>query len=210
MIWFTSDLHLGHARVLEFTDRPWGTLEAMHEALLGSINARVDADDELYVLGDFSFKATREEAMAFRSQINCEHVHLVPGNHDKDWSVPEFAGTFILEPPIKVIKDGPQKIVLSHYPMADWQSMRHGSWHLHGHIHSADTAYNEANRMQGLLRYDVGADANGYCPVSLDQVKEWFAGVEPSGRTTWQLWVNQTGDEGVAELLRSAGAEPEL
>ena len=148
--------------------------------------------------------------MAFRSQINCSRVHLVPGNHDKDWSVPEFADTFILEPPIKVIKDGPQKIVLSHYPMADWQSMRHGSWHLHGHIHSAGTAYNEANRMQGLLRYDVGADANGYCPVSLDQVKEWFAGVEPSGRTTWQLWVNQTGDEGVAELLRSAGAEPEL
>ena len=113
--------------------------------MVGTADSCVDADDELYVLGDFSFMATREEAMAFRSQINCSRVHLVPGNHDKDWSVPEFAGTFILEPPIKVIKDGPQIIVLSHYPMTDWQSMRHGSWHLHGHIHSAGIAYNEAN-----------------------------------------------------------------
>lgn len=51
--------------------------------------------------------------------------------------------------------------------MADWQGMSHGSWHLHGHIHSCGGAYNNFNCRQGLLRYDVGVDASGYAPVSL-------------------------------------------
>ena len=107
-----------------------------------------------------------------------------------------------MEPPICVLKIDGQKIVLSHYPMADWQGMSHGSWHLHGHIHSSGGAYNEFNRKQGLLRYDVGCDANGHSPVSLDGLREWFAGVgEPCGRVKWPWWVNETGDRQVEREL---------
>ena len=95
-----------------------------------------------------------------------------------------------------------QKIVLCHYPIADWQGMSHGSWHLHGHIHSSGGAYNEFNRKQGLLRYDVGCDANGHSPVSFDELREWFAGVdEPCGRVKWPWWVNETGDRQVEREL---------
>ena len=38
-------------------------------------------------------------------------------------------------------------------------------------------SHNERNRAQGLYRYDVGVDANGYAPVSLDQVLAFFDGV---------------------------------
>ena len=94
--------------------------------------------------------------------------------------------------------------MLSHYPMADWQGMNHGSWHLHGHIHSSGDAYNEFNRKQGLLRYDVGVDANDYAPVSLDELKEWFAEVdEPCGRVKWPWWVNETGDRQIERELES-------
>lgn len=107
-----------------------------------------------------------------------------------------------MEPPICVLKIDGQKIVLSHYPMADWQGMSHGSWHLHGHIHSSGGAYNEFNRKQGLLRYDVGCDANGHSPVSLDELRGWFAGVdEPCGRVKWPWWVNETGDRQVEREL---------
>ena len=111
-------------------------------------------------------------------------------------------GSVNTEPPICVLKIDGQKIVMSHFPMADWQSMSHGSWHLHGHIHSSGGAYNEFNRKQGLLRYDVGVDANACAPVSLDELRVWFSGVgEPCGRVKWPWWVNQTGDRQVEREL---------
>lgn len=70
-------------------------------------------------------------------------------------------------------------MVLCHYPIADWNGQRQGSYMLHGHIHSRGDAYNRQQREAGLLRYDVGVDANGYAPVSIGQIDEWFAGIEP-------------------------------
>lgn len=34
MIKFASDTHFGHANVLEFCGRPWGTVEEMNDALV--------------------------------------------------------------------------------------------------------------------------------------------------------------------------------
>lgn len=103
-----------------------------------------------------------------------------------------------------MLKIDRQKIVLSHYPMVDWQGMSHGSWHLHGHIHSCGGAYNRFNLRQGLLCYDVGVDANGYAPVSLEELKSWFAQVdEPACCVKWPWWVNATGDEQVERDLEA-------
>lgn len=199
MLWFTSDTHFGHANVLHFTDRPFGDIAHMNRALINAINERVAPTDDLYILGDFSYQMTAVEAAALRSKINCRKVHIVPGNHDKDWTHKDVAGTFIVEPPIVRINIYGQKIVLSHYPLMEWQSMSRGSWHLHGHIHSAGSVYNELNRKQGLMRYDVGVDANDLAPVSLDEIRAWFEGVEFYGRARWWEWVNGTGDPAVAE-----------
>ena len=67
----------------------------MNHALIANINAVVAPDDELYHLGDFSFKMTADDAAALRRQIRCRRIHLVPGNHDKDWTQPAVAGTFM-------------------------------------------------------------------------------------------------------------------
>ena len=58
MIWYTSDTHFGHENVLKFTDRPWETIQQMNSVIVANINARVGMNDELYILGDFSFKMT--------------------------------------------------------------------------------------------------------------------------------------------------------
>ena len=92
MIWFTSDTHFGHENVLKFTDRPWETIWQMNDAIVDSINGRVAVDDELYILGDFSFKMTAQDAYALRKRIACRRIHLIPGNHDKDWTQPATAG----------------------------------------------------------------------------------------------------------------------
>lgn len=105
MIWFTSDTHFGHANVLKFSERPWNDIDDMSYALIENINACVEPSDELYILGDFSFKLTVQQAYELRKLIRCKKIHLVHGNHDKDWRQPEVANAFIVEPPIKVLKN---------------------------------------------------------------------------------------------------------
>lgn len=201
MIWFTSDTHFGHEVALRSCERPWAGVGEMNGALVDAINEHVEPGDTLYHLGDYSFKMTLEDAANLRKRISCKDVHLVPGNHDKDWAQPAVGWAFTVEKPITVLKIGKLKLVLSHFPMADWQSMSHGSIHMHGHIHSRGMQYNELNRMQGLYRYDVGVDANGFSPVSLDEVLAWFEGVPCSGRVDWRNWVNETGSKAVSRKL---------
>lgn len=64
-------------------------------------------------------------------------------------------------------------VSLMHYPMMSWTKSHHGSLYLHGHIHSKGD-YNLQQKKEGILRYDVGVDANNYYPVSIEQVKEFF------------------------------------
>jgi len=47
---------------------------------------------------------------------------------------------------------------------------------LHGHIHS-DGLYNLSNLETGIKRYDVGVDANGYYPVSINQIENFFKSI---------------------------------
>ena len=104
MIWFTGDTHFGHENMLRLSDRPWSTVAQMNDAMVANINSKVAADDELYILGDFSFKMTVQDAYELRKSIACKRVHLLPGNHDKDWTQSAVADAFIVEPPICALK----------------------------------------------------------------------------------------------------------
>ena len=192
MIWFTSDTHFGHANVPKFSERPWDDIDDMNYALIENIQCMRRTERR-----GFTSWVTFHSSSPCSKPMNCENsfavrkIHLVHGNHDKDWRQPEVADAFIVEPPIKVLKVDGVKIVMSHYPMADWQSMGHGSWHIHGHIHSQGSAYNDANLAQGLLRFDAGVDANEYRPVSLAQLHARFDGVTYPTRVKWPFWVNR-------------------
>ena len=103
MIWFTSDLHLGHRAMLGFCSRPWETVEQMNAALVASINERVGLRDDLYVLGDFSYRVV-VEAMRLREAISFRNAPLAPGNHDRSWDALGREGTFVVEPLIAQLK----------------------------------------------------------------------------------------------------------
>lgn len=126
MIWFTSDTHFGHERILEFTNRPFGSIHEMNDALIANINEKVKPEDELYVLGDYSFKMTVIEAADLRRSIECKKVHLAPGNHDKDWTQPAVAGTFIVEPHVRTLQH--DKIEVSVVPLPHGRLARHVAW----------------------------------------------------------------------------------
>ena len=185
MIYFTSDLHLGHANAIGFTSRPFLDVEQMNEGLIRNINETVMANDELWILGDFAFKVNMDAAKQFRDQINCKTVHMITGNHDKDYTRDHI---FQSVQHYKELKTEYGKFILFHYPIYEWNGVHNGTIHLHGHIHSTGL-YNTANLQKkyidrfpeksfmkdstlGLRIYDVGVDANNYRPISITQIAE--------------------------------------
>ena len=185
MIYFTSDLHLGHENAIGFTNRPFSNVEEMNVCLIDNINASVEKSDELWILGDFAYKVNKEAVRVFRNKILCRHVHLVYGNHDKNY---EGDHIFQSVQHYKELKTEYGCFVLFHYPMMEWNAAHYGSVHLHGHIHSTGE-YNERilksnycdrfpdGHISGtddlnLRIYDVGVDANNYRPVSLSEIAE--------------------------------------
>ena len=185
MIYFTSDLHLGHANAIGFTSRPFLDVEQMNDGLIKNINETVMTNDELWILGDFAFKVNMAAAKQFRDQINCKTVHMITGNHDKDYTRDHI---FQSVQHYKELKTEYGKFILFHYPIYEWNGAHNGTIHLHGHIHSTGS-YNTANLQKkyidrfpeksfmkdsalGLRIYDIGVDANNYRPISITQIAE--------------------------------------
>ena len=85
MIYFTSDLHLGHRAVIEMNDRPFSDIEEMNKVLIDNINTRVKQNDTLYILGDLSFRIPLSEANRLIQQIQCKNKYLLILNNDKNY-----------------------------------------------------------------------------------------------------------------------------
>ena len=74
----------------------------------------------------------------------------------------------------KQIHEYCRHFTLMHYPMLEWAKMRCGSIMLHGHMHNIGTDYNMKCKKNQILRYDVGVDANGFCPVSITTILDFI------------------------------------
>lgn len=180
MIYFTSDLHLGHKAVIEMNDRPFSDVDEMNRVLIDNMNKTVKQNDTLYILGDLSFRIPLSEANKLIEQIKCENIYLLKGNHDKNYDVSLFKGIYDFRKVNMISSDQINyDISLMHYPMMEWPRSRHGSLHFHGHIHSCGSEYNTRMKESGIRRYDVGVDANQFKPVSLDEILK-FMNVEKS------------------------------
>lgn len=168
MIYFTSDPHLGHRFVLR--NRPqFSTVDEMDDTIISNFNETLTNRDTLYFLGDAAFRLPPEEASKLLRQIHCKKI-LIRGNHDDEYEPGVFEDVF----DYYEFKYCHRKFILFHYPITAWKQMRHGSIQLHGHLHSRPD-YNERNHAIGRLQYDVGVDANGFKPVSIEQILDWAA-----------------------------------
>ena len=168
MIYFTSDLHLGHEAVIRMQNRPFTNADEMNRVLIENYNSVVHKDDTVYLLGDICFRIGVEKANELIASLKGKK-YLIRGNHDKkyDESLFEDIRDFM------TISVNGLHISLMHYPMLSWPRSHYGSTMLHGHIHS-DTSYNISNRETGINRYDVGVDANSYMPISIKQIESFL------------------------------------
>lgn len=172
MIWFTSDLHFDHEKIIKHANRPFSCVEEMNAALIHNWNSRIDVSDDVYILGDLSMKGATyvNELLA---KLN-GRKYLIKGNHDKFADQTTFDRNLLIWIQNYYEFDYQnERFILFHYPIEEWNHFFHGSIHLHGHQHNhAD--YNCQNRERGLRRYDVGVDANNMSPVSIDEIINFF------------------------------------
>ncbi len=168
MIYITSDLHLGHKGIISSCDRPFGSVEEMNRTLLANYNSIVRDEDVVYILGDLCEHIRLDLANDLISKMKGKK-YLLLGNHDKGYD-PRL---FVEIRDFKRFTYRGVHFVLMHYPLLDWPKMKNGSIQLHGHIH-AGADYNRKNLEDGIRRFDVGVDANGFFPISLDTIIDFF------------------------------------
>lgn len=183
-IHFISDLHLFHKSVLRYDNRPYKDVNEMHEDIITKWNNIIKKDDIVYNLGDVSFTSFKP-TKSILDRLNGK-MFLIMGNHDRIKEILKLDrfekiheyGTEIWVKDTDLNykeKDGKeiqgyQQIILSHYPILEWNRAHHGSYHLHGHTHqSLLTVYPEYYQKRVM---DVGCNGTNYTPVSYTQIKD--------------------------------------
>ena len=172
-IWFTADTHFGHANIIRYCDRPFGSLEEMDEALIERWNERVASGDVVYHLGDVALCSPgRLEEILDRLQGT---IYLVTGNHERSARACEERFGWVRDYHELRVNDeegpnlGAQLVVLFHYAQRVWNAAHHGSWQLYGHSHG------QLPDDPRLLAIDVGVDCHGYAPIHYREVKAIMA-----------------------------------
>ena len=153
MIYFTSDNHFGHNRIIQYCERPFDNIHIMDQVIFDRINETVGVDDTLYILGDFCFRG--KKPIEYLSRIMCQDVHICLGNHDKRNDYKDDLQGFSSVQEVKEIIYCNQRIYLSHYPHRSWPASHKGSWMLFGHVHSKLDSEDKRSNRKTL---DVGVD----------------------------------------------------
>ena len=159
-IWFTSDEHYNHAKILHLCNRPFPDIANMKHELIKRHNSIVDKDDITYHIGDFMFSDNWREVAQVLNRLNGSHV-LCIGNHDwiYVWNYVE-AGFGSVHTSLEL--DG---YIMTHDP-AIAGVLKHLDF-IHGHVHGL--ALNIAPNC-----YNVSVEMHNYTPVNFETIKEYF------------------------------------
>jgi len=159
--WVTSDLHLGHSKIILYCDRPFHDVVDMNSTIINNWNSMVKPDDTVYHLGDFCFyksaQGTPIHASSYEERLNGRIVHVI-GNHDKNNSVKGHMVSC-------VIQMGGYRILMQHKPPKCREEVpKEIDIVLCGHVHNLW----HYTFMEDLLVYNVGVDVNGFRPIDLN------------------------------------------
>lgn len=142
----TADLHLGHHKVLAYSNRPFSCIEEHDQAIIDNWNAVVNRRDTVRIIGDFAWHSHNK----YLSRLHGRKI-LILGSHDgriSDKALVNFtdvrAGGFIE-------KMGGREYWLAHCCHRTWERCFYGVPHLFGHCFDEQT---EILTRRGFVRYD--------------------------------------------------------
>lgn len=185
-VWFTSDTHFSHARIIELSNRPFKDVDHMNHEIIRRWNELVSPDDTVYHLGDVAL-GPKETWKPILESLNGNKI-LVTGNHDVTFAKNKEAyrekHKHLYDSFDEIhdnlrgvwLEDG-TIVDLSHFPydgdshdgdrFTDVRLPDSGRVLIHGHTH-LDSVVSRSKR--GTIQIHVGMDAHNYTPVSEEQV----------------------------------------
>lgn len=185
-----SDLHLDHRNIIEYCDRPFGSVEEMNETLVDNWKGVVDPNDVVLYGGDLTIRETAGALLDWLEKLPGELVFLL-GNHDgivlDRLDGVQFTEEFTFEHrgvPFHAVHD-PE----------DGPSSPPG-WVLHGHHHN-----NWPNQFpfvdHGERRVNFSVELLDYRPLSTDRLVDYLAcGEDLRDRTAAEQVLNNETSTG--------------
>lgn len=183
-VFYTSDTHFGHARIIELCERPFGSVAEMDDLMVEWWNLTVKPSDIVYHMGDVTSGSFGP--LEHIQKLNGRKI-LIAGNHDacnplhRDWvkHLPKYLDAgFEAVMPFMRRKVAGIEFLMSHFPYQGagdhTEGERYSQYRLpdlglplvHGHVH---TLFKEQGR--GL---NVGVDQWNFVPVSEDIIVDWL------------------------------------
>ena len=147
MIFFTSDLHLGHENCIRLCNRPFSSIEEMDETLIENWNHKVTGKDTVYILGDLIYRSQKPPEEYLRRLQGKKH--LILGNHVADWK---------------------RQYTLCHYPMMSWPHIMR-CYMVFGHIHGNTDADYWPLIQANERMLNAGVDVNHFEPVTFEEME---------------------------------------
>lgn len=156
MNYYISDLHIGHANVIKFDNRPFTNVDEMNDAIIANWNSRVESTDTVYILGDYIWAKENEWAQIVERLAG--NKVLIRGNHDPRQFSSTTRRMFQDITNLKEIKDDDKHIVMCHYPIPFFRAgFSDTAYMLYGHVHRTKE-YEYLTEMRKAIK----ANATGY------------------------------------------------
>lgn len=196
MRYYIADCHFFHEILNEKMDRRgFESVQAMNEYMVEKWNRKVRRNDEVVILGDFSWGNARETNELLQRLHG--KLYMIEGNHDYFLKKSDFCSErFVWVKHYAEMQDNQRKVVLCHYPVMCYNGQyrvdRKGNprtYMLYGHVHDT-TDQRLLEQFQEMTRRTVVQSPDGkertipvnmincfcmysdYTPLTLD---EWIA-----------------------------------
>jgi len=184
MIYFTSDLHLGHENIIKYYSRPFKDVDHMNNNIIKRYNERVKSGDTVFHIGDFCFRNSKGgkkgegisiKAKEYEKKLNGKII-FIKGNHDKNNSC---------KTPIEKIgiRYGRKRINLVHNPHYLDPNYK---INFVGHIHNAWEIKRIKTHFGFSDAINVGVDVWDFRPVTFEELMKryykWKRSYNDSGK----------------------------
>lgn len=165
-IFYISDPHFYHKKIIEKCNRPFSDVYEMNEAIIQNWKNTVKDEDKIYIAGDLGLYHAQDITNILNDLPGKKF--LITGNHDlRNLEYRPLRQCFEKISFYEDIKDKDRRVVICHYPFEEWNGFYRDVYHIHGHVHKSP---NGVALKELKNRFNVNVEFTGYKPVTLDEL----------------------------------------